>query len=189
MGFSPGPLVRSTEADFSQPAGTEPRGAQPTEKRHVTAVPCRCMMRSSDATDERYTGKPTLGRGGQTYTMQSLDLQGFTYEQRQGLLPLLATAFGDCGGWVLERKTLSPTNMEFRIEIQLRAILDLYAAIVATGVELTRSGHISLTELCTRRNHLWIAAELGQIVEIRFEISFLDDLTLHSLLASGSGLA
>jgi hypothetical protein len=32
-------------------------------------------------------------------------------------------------------------------------------------------------------------AELGQIVCLRLEIAFLDDMTLHSLLASGSGLA
>jgi hypothetical protein len=121
--------------------------------------------------------------------MQSLDIQAFTYEQRHGLLPDLTVAFSNCGGWVLERKTLSPTNMEFRIEIQLRAVLDLYAAIVATGVELTRSGHEALTELCTRRKHMRLAAELGQIVAIRLEISFLDDITIHSLLASGSGLA
>ena len=90
--------------------------------------------------------------------MQSLDIQAFTYEQRNGLLPVLTAAFSNCGGWVLERKTLSPTNMEFRVEIQLRAILDLYAAIIATGVELTRSGHETLTELCTRRIHLQITA-------------------------------
>jgi len=121
--------------------------------------------------------------------MQSLDIQGFTYEERHGLLPELTTAFSNCGGWVLERKTLSPTNMEFRVEIQLLAVLDLYAAIIATGVELTRAGHEALTELCTRRQHLRLAAELGQIVAIRLEIRFLDDITIHSLLASGSGLA
>jgi hypothetical protein len=121
--------------------------------------------------------------------MQSLDIQAFTYEQRNGLLRILTAAFSNCGGWVLERKTLSPTNMEFRVEIQLRAILDLYAAIIATGVELTRSGHETLTELCTRRKHLRVTTELGQIVAIRLEINFLDDVTLHSLLSSGSGLA
>ena len=117
--------------------------------------------------------------------MQSLDIQGFTYEERHGLLPVLTAAFSNCGGWVIERKTLSPTNMEFRLEIQLRAVLDLYASLVATGVELTRSGHESLTELCTRRKHLHITAELGQVVAIRLEINFLDDVTLHSLLLSG----
>ena len=67
-------------------------------------------------------------------------------------LPDLTGVFWNCGGWILERKNLSPSNMEFRVEIQLRASLDLYAALVATGVELTRSGHEALTALCTRRS-------------------------------------
>jgi hypothetical protein len=121
--------------------------------------------------------------------MNSLDIQAFTYEQRHGLLPELTSAFNNCGGWVLDRKTLSPTNMEFRVEIQLLAVLDLYAAILSTGVELTRAGHEALTELCTRRQHLSLAAELGQIVTLRLEIAFLDDITLHSLLAAGAALA
>lgn len=121
--------------------------------------------------------------------MQSLDIQGFTYEQRHGLLPVLTTAFGICGGWVLDRKSLSPTNMEFRLEIQLGAILDLYGSIVATGLELTRSGHDSFTSLCTGLSHARRTGTLGQVVAIRLEISFLDDVTLHSLLTSGAGLA
>jgi hypothetical protein len=121
--------------------------------------------------------------------MESLDIQAFTYEQRHGLLHDLTAAFSNCGGWILERKTLSPTNMEFRVEIQLLAVLDLYAAIIATGVELTRAGHDALTELCTRRKHLRLTADLGQIVALRLEIAFLDDVTLHSLLVSGAGLA
>jgi hypothetical protein len=121
--------------------------------------------------------------------MELLDIRAFTYEQRHGLLPGLTAAVGNCGGWLLERRTLSANNMEFRIEIQLRAVLDLYAAIISTGVELSRPGHDSLTELCSRRNHLDITAELGHIVCIRLELSFLDDTTLHSLLASGSSLA
>jgi hypothetical protein len=121
--------------------------------------------------------------------MHSIDIHAFTYEQRHGVLPTLTTAFHTCGGWVLERKTLSPTNMEFRVEIQLRSILEFYAAIVASGVELTHTGHEALTELCSRRRHLKLAAELGQIVTIRLEINFLDDLTLHSLLATTAGLA
>ncbi len=120
--------------------------------------------------------------------MQLLDIQGFTYEERHGLLPELTNAFSNCGGWLLERKTLSPTNMEFRLEIQLHAIQDLYGAVVGTGVELTRAGHVALTEMCTRRRHLGIA-DLRQVVTIRLELNFLDDVTLHSLLASGSGLA
>jgi hypothetical protein len=121
--------------------------------------------------------------------MESLGIHGFTYEQRNNLLPDLASAFSNCGGWVIDRRALSANNMEFHVELQLRAALDLYAAIVATGLELTRSGHESFTELCTRRKHLPIPAELGQTVSIRFEITFLNELTLRSLLSSGSTMA
>jgi hypothetical protein len=120
--------------------------------------------------------------------MDSPDIQAFTYEQRHGLLPELISAFTNCGAWVIDRKTLSATNIEFRVEIQLLAVLDLYAAILSTGVELTRSGHEALTELCTRRQHR-IAADLGQIVTFRLEIAFFDDITLHSLLCSSACLA
>ena len=69
--------------------------------------------------------------------MQSLDIQGFSYEERLGLLPTLTSAFADCGGWILDRKTLSPSTIEFRVEIQLRAVVDLYASIIASGLEFS----------------------------------------------------
>ncbi|HSY69054.1 MAG TPA: hypothetical protein VK813_10460 [Edaphobacter sp.] len=115
--------------------------------------------------------------------MQLLDIQGFSYEERHGLLPTLVSAFADCGGWVLDRKALSPTTMEFRIEIQLRAVVDLYSSILASGLELTRGGHLGLTHLCICRKNLAAPADLGQIVAIRIEISFLEDATLHSVFA------
>ncbi|HXC94331.1 MAG TPA: hypothetical protein VNU92_01465 [Edaphobacter sp.] len=115
--------------------------------------------------------------------MQSLDIQGFSYEERHGLLPSLTSAFAECGGWILDRKTLSPTMIEFRIEIQLRAVVDLYSSILASGLELTRSAHLGLTHLCMCRKNLSTPADLGQIVTIRIEVSFLEDATLQALLA------
>jgi hypothetical protein len=115
--------------------------------------------------------------------MQSLDIQGFSYEERHGILPTLTSAFADCGSWILERRTLSPSTMEFRLEIQLRAVVDLYSSILASGLELTRAGHLGLTHLCTCRKNLRTAADLGQVVAIRIEISFLEDATLQSVLA------
>lgn len=121
--------------------------------------------------------------------MDALDIQSFTYEQRHGLLSELTAVLANCGGWILERKTLSADHTEIRVEIQLRAALDLYAAIIETGLELTRAGHDALTELCTRRKHMSLTTELGQIVVLRIEINFLDNVTLHSLLSSGSSAA
>ena len=121
--------------------------------------------------------------------MQPLDIQGFSYEERHGLIPTLTSALADCGGWVLDRRTLSPSTMEFRLEIQLRAVLDLYASIISSGLELTRSGHLGLTDLCTCRKNLCNTTDLSQIVTIRLEISFLEDLTLHSLFLAGNTAA
>ena len=121
--------------------------------------------------------------------MESIDIQAFTYEHRQALLDDLTTVVCNCGGWIVDRKPLSPTNMEFHIEVQLRAILDLYAGILGTGVELTRPGHENLTELCTRRKYRRITAVLGQIVSLRLEINFVDDSTLHSLLSSDTNIS
>jgi hypothetical protein len=123
------------------------------------------------------------------YSMQSLDIQGFSYEERHGLLPTLTSAFADCGGWILNRKTLTPSTMEFRIEIQLRAVVDLYASIISSGLELTRAGHLGFTHLCTCRKNLSNPADLGQIVAIRLEISFLEDATLYSLYLSAGNPA
>ena len=117
------------------------------------------------------------------------DLQGYSYQDRQGLLPTLTTAFTHCGGWVLERKTTSATAMEFRIEIQLQGIVELYSSLVATGVELTRGTHDTLTALCTSRKHIALSTQPSRLLAIRLELNFLEDVTLHSLLMTGSGLA
>ena len=120
---------------------------------------------------------------------ETLDLQGYSYLDRQGLLPTLITSFTHCGGWVLERKTISATSMEFRIEIQLHGIVELYSSLVATGLELTRGTHATLTALCNSRKHIGRSHQPGRLVSIRLELSFLEDVTLHSLLMTGSGLA
>jgi hypothetical protein len=128
---------------------------------------------------------------------ETLDLRGYSYTDRQGLLPGLVSAFTQCGGWVLERKTTSATTIEFRIEIQLRSIVELYGSLIAAGVELTRNSHALLTDLCTCRHNLprnqgsatTRNYQPSQILALRLELSFLEDVTLHSLLMTGSSLA
>lgn len=114
--------------------------------------------------------------------MQLLDIQGFSYEERDDLLPCLGTALADCGGWILCRKAVSPSAIELRLDIQLRAVLDLYAGIVSSGLELTRSSHLMLTDLCNCRKNLTDPAELAQVVTIRLEINFLEDVPYQPLL-------
>lgn len=115
-------------------------------------------------------------------------IQGYSYEERQHTLAAIMSAVTDNGGWVLNRRNLSPATLELQIEVELRAIQDLYAALIAAGMELTRSGHIAFTELCTCRRHRH-RADLAQIVELRLELSFLEEMTLQSILMSGSASA
>ena len=62
--------------------------------------------------------------------MQSVDIQSYSYEERALVLSSLTYSFADCGGWVLQRESLSTTIVAFRLEIQLRGVIDLYAATV-----------------------------------------------------------
>jgi hypothetical protein len=129
--------------------------------------------------------------------MQLLDLQGYSYEQCDAILPLLSSILIHCGGWVHERHSLSPSSFEIILEIELRAILDLYAGLIASGLELTRDNHLALTDLCTCRNYRLGTTEEHQIVGIRIEINFLQkqdqeqdpEQTLHSLLGTRSSAA
>jgi hypothetical protein len=120
---------------------------------------------------------------------RSFCLQGYSYGERATLLPELTHAFSECGGWVLERRTISSSTMEFRLELQLRGIAELYSALVAAGVELTRTAHTTLTSLCVCQRHSGRAIQLNQVLILNLELSFLEDVTLHSLLMTGAALA
>lgn len=121
--------------------------------------------------------------------MQTLDLQAYSYEDRQGLVPAVIHAFTHSGGWVLERNTTSTTTIEFRLEIQLRRIVDLYAALVEAGIELTRVAHATLTDLCTCLQNIACSPQPNRVLSLRLELSFLEDVTLHSLFATSCSLA
>lgn len=116
-------------------------------------------------------------------------LYGFSYGDRQELLPELKVAVTEAGGWLLEHHSLSATTMQFRVEIQVSAVEELYGALMGTGLELTRPTHATLTELCLCRRYAAEVARTSQVVTISLELSFLEDVTLHSLLSTGAAVA
>jgi hypothetical protein len=122
-------------------------------------------------------------------TTQLFELNAYCYSDRIEMLPRLTSVFTNSGGWVLERRTLSPTAMDFRFEIQLMGIVELYGQLVGLGLELTRTTHDQLTELCTLWKHMMSSRESCPVVTVRLEIQFLADVTLHSILMTGSSHA
>jgi len=119
--------------------------------------------------------------------MQSLDIHGYSYSDRFNVLLSLTDSLTDSGAWITDRSTVSATATELRFEIQLGCVLDLYTALIATGLELTRAAHHSMTDLWTCFNNL--QGSCSEVIAVRLEINFLEDVTLHSLLATSVGLA
>lgn len=121
--------------------------------------------------------------------LKVFSLPAYCYAERQVLLPALNSVLLQCGGWMLERKATSPSNMEFVFEMQLQTILELYASLVSIGVELTRAAHATLTELCTCMRHGSSVCNPWQVLTLSLEVHFLADVTLHSILMTGADLA
>ena len=119
--------------------------------------------------------------------MQSLDIHGYSYNDRFQVLLSLTDSLTDSGAWITDRSTVSASTTELRFEIQLHCVLDLYTALIATGLELTRTAHHAMTDLWTCYNNL--TTSFSDVIAVRLEINFLEDVTLHSLLNSGVGLA
>ena len=120
---------------------------------------------------------------------RTLALQSFSYEGRRVILPALADAMTHTGCWLLDRKVTSINQVEYIFEVQQRAILDLYTALIGSGLELTRPSHIELTGICTLLQHNPTAAARRRILHIKLEVSFLEELDLKSILMPGAALA
>jgi hypothetical protein len=121
--------------------------------------------------------------------MQVLEIQGYSYEPSEALLRKLNRSLVNSGGWILDRRAITNTTYEVSLEFELRFIVDLYAAVIAAGVELTRCNHMAMTDICTCRLHLMGKGDMRQMIGMRIEISFLKQLTLHNLLMTGCSIA
>lgn len=110
--------------------------------------------------------------------MQPVSIQCFTYAAQSNLLPFLIDAIAGFGGWLLDKKATSSTTIELDLEIQFQSVIDLYVALVASGLELTRAGHLGLTSLCSCYRNSSSLSVFGQVLSIRLEVSFLEKVTL-----------
>jgi hypothetical protein len=111
--------------------------------------------------------------------LPAVALRGFSHEDRRLILPALDRAIDSCGCWVVERRTVSPAQVELVLEVQLSGVFELYGALIAAGVELTRASHAALTELCTLRRHNVFADPpvllYGRVVTLGLEVSFFEE--------------
>ena len=115
-------------------------------------------------------------------------IQCFTYEMRDTVLPRLSTSLGDSGAWLLERRNVSAERAELVFELHPRRLLDLYSALAAAGLELTRTAQHVLIALSARTKHLGRRERSAQTLSIRLEVRFLEDAPLYSVLNSSASV-
>lgn len=106
-----------------------------------------------------------------------VEIATYSYEERRVILPAVLEALEHCGCWLMERKPTSFTQMEYSFELHAFAVVDLYAALIAAGLELTRSSHEDLTTLCAVRRHNVRPSTLPSLLSVRLLVNFMEDLT------------
>jgi hypothetical protein len=106
---------------------------------------------------------------------REVTLATFTYTSRREVLPLLAESLGAAGCWLLERRATGQGTIQFRFEAPLQGIVEVYTTLIATGLELTREGHLQLTALCGLPFHTPRLSR-ARTLTVRLDVSFMDEM-------------
>jgi hypothetical protein len=112
-----------------------------------------------------------------------IELRARSFEDRQEFVPVLLDTMASCGCWLLERRELPPNATQFRFEVLLRSVFELYSGLLSCGVELSRDSHTSMKSLCTVRDHNPHRAKRRRVLTIRLELIFMDELDPTANLA------
>jgi len=103
-----------------------------------------------------------------------LRVRGFTYLERNVLIPELGVSIDHAGGWVLDRRTLDANSLELVIESQTTSLSDVYGALLSSGLELTRDSHRALAQRCLCSQYLPLRRGAAAIVLMYVDIQFLE---------------
>jgi hypothetical protein len=81
------------------------------------------------------------------------------------LVRSLTGAILGCGGWVLSRGASDTGRVTIFFEFERQACVEMYSLLIASGIELSQSGHIRFTELCqcTRNQSSDCGAEIASV--------------------------
>ncbi len=85
---------------------------------------------------------------GETGIPWAMHLQAIALEEPDRLIRMVTGAIVGCGGWLLSRGANDTGTVTFLFEFERHACVDIYGGLVGAGIELTRNGHLRLTELC-----------------------------------------
>ena len=95
----------------------------------------------------------------------AMQMKAIYIEDPSRLVQTLTGAILGCGGWVLSRGANDTGTVSMLFEFERQACVDIYSVMIATGLELSQSGHVRFTELCqcTRSHPQECGAEIASI--------------------------
>jgi hypothetical protein len=79
---------------------------------------------------------------------RTLRLTALSADNPERLVRFLTGALLACGGWVLTRATQGDHSAELEFEFARASCVEIYAVLVAAGLELSRGSHLQLADLC-----------------------------------------
>ena len=112
-----------------------------------------------------------------------MQMKAVSTEEPARLVQSLTGAILGCGGWVLSRGSNDTGRINMLFEFERRACIDIYTILMASGLELSQTGHIRFTELCqcTRSQTRNCSEEIASVdLEIQTFPPEIVDLTQSS---------
>ena len=114
----------------------------------------------------------------------ALQMKAVSIEEPGRLVQVLTGAILGCGGWVLSRGANDTGTINMLFEFERQSCVDIYTILIASGIELSRSGHIRFTELC-QCTQMIPQARGAEIASVDLEIQTYPLETPESVRMSG----
>jgi len=101
----------------------------------------------------------------------ALQMRATSREEPARLIQTLTGAILGSGGWVLSRGANDAGTINMLFEFERQSCVEIYATLIAVGVELSQLAHLRFTELCQcTRSHF---EECGSdIVSVDLEVHY-----------------
>lgn len=80
--------------------------------------------------------------------VRTLEITALSADDPARMVRFLTGALPGCGGWVLTRTTQGSEAAELDFEFARACCVEIYAVLIAAGLELSRDSHVRLADLC-----------------------------------------
>jgi hypothetical protein len=98
-----------------------------------------------------------------------LGLVAASTDEPSRLIRFLSGALMACGAWIVMRRFQPDGTAQLEFEFARASCVEIYAVLIAAGVELSRDSHMRLTELCQCTKHV-IETKAFEVVHVELAV-------------------